>query len=120
MVIFVDARIPVTFAAAATAGRGDALLIEGATAAPPGVPVARFPVAGFAGRGRGHLAGCACCAPRGKVAEALHRLFLARARGETGFTTRLVVSAGREGEEAVRQALAGDAFLAGRYRLAEE
>jgi hypothetical protein len=106
---FADARIPVIVAAAASAGPGDALLIEGPAPAPAGVPVARFVVSG-------HLAGCACCAPRGAVAEALHRLFLARARDAGAFFTRVIVVAGAAGEAAVRQALAEDAFLAGRYR----
>jgi hypothetical protein len=113
MPIFIDARIPVVFAPAGTAGRGDALLIEGDAATPAGLPVARFSVAL-----PGHALGCACCAPRGPVAEALHRLFLARARGTAAFFARVVVTAGPDGEAAVRQALAGDAFLAGRYRPA--
>lgn len=112
MPIFVDARIPVAFAPAASAGRGDALLIEGEGAAPDGMPVVRLAAAP-----PGHAAGCACCAPRGPVAEALRGLFLARARDASAFFTRLVVSAGAEGEAAIRQALAADAFLAGRYRV---
>jgi hypothetical protein len=114
MPIFIDARIPVMFAPAASAGRGDAVLIEGEGTAPEGVPVARL-----AAPPPGHATGCTCCAPRGPVAEALHRLFLARARGGCAFFTRVVVCAGAEGEAAIRQALAGDAFLAGRYRVAE-
>ena len=113
MTIFVDARIPVTFAPAATAGRGDAVLIDGEGAVPEGVPVARIQATP-----PGHAADCTCCAPRGPVAEALHHLFLARARGACAFYTRVVVSAGAEGEAAIRQALANDAFLAGRYRVA--
>ncbi len=118
MPIFVDARIPVAFAPAASAGRGDALLIEGDGPVPDGVPDG-LPVARLAAALPGHVAGCACCAPRGPVAAALHRLFLARARDAAAFFTRLVVCAGAEGEAAVRQALAADAFLAGRYRVAE-
>ena len=111
MPIFIDARIPVVFAPAATAGGGDAVLIEGDGAAPEGVAVARFSVAL-----PGHVPACACCAPRGPVAVALHGLFLARARGTAAFFSRVVVLASAAGEAAVRQALAGDAFLAGRYR----
>ena len=113
MPIFIDARIPVVFAPAAMAGRGDAVLIEGDGAAPEGVAVARFSIAR-----PGHVPGCACCAPRGPVAVALHGLFLARARDPVAFFSRVVVAAGAEGEAAVRQALAEDAFLAGRYRSA--
>jgi hypothetical protein len=111
MPIFIDARIPVVFAPAGAAGGGDALLIEGDGAAPDGLAVARFSVAM-----PGHAVGCACCAPRGPAAAALHRLFLARARGTAAFFARVVVTAGPEGEAAVRQALTGDAFVAGRYR----
>jgi hypothetical protein len=114
MPIFIDARIPVVFAPAATVGSGEAVLIEGDGAAPEGLPVARFSVAR-----PGHVPGCACCAPRGPVAVALHGLFLARVRGTAAFFSRVVVAAGPEGEAAVRQALAGDAFLAGRYRVAD-
>jgi len=63
------------------------------------------------------LAACACCAPRGDVARALSRLFLARARGEVGFFRQVVVrTAALEPE--VRAALAGDVLVAARYRLA--
>lgn len=117
MPIFVDARIAVTFAPAASAGRGEALLIEGQGAAPDGVPVARFAAVPVGHFPAGPAPGCACCRPRGPVAEALHRLFLARARGASACFTRVIVAAGAEGEAAVRQALAGDAFLAGRYRV---
>lgn len=114
MPIYVDARVPVLFAPATVAGPSDALLIEGEGGAPEGVPVAHFSVARA-----GHPVGCACCAPRGPVAEALHGLFLARARGSGGFFARVIVTASAAGEAAVRQALADDAFLVGRYRMAE-
>jgi G3E family GTPase len=110
MPIFVDARIPVLFAAAAAAGPDDALLVAGD--APDVLVAADGPGA------TGHAAGCTCCTPRGAVAAALSRLFLARARGETPFFRRVVVAAGPEAETLVRAALDRDAFLAGRYRLA--
>jgi hypothetical protein len=113
MAIFVDARIPVTFEAARP-GSGDALLIEGDSAGPDGVPTVRFP----AGRA-GHPIGCACCTPRGPVAKALHVLLLARARGECPAFVRVLVMASASGEAAVRQALAEDVFVAGRYRAAK-
>nr|WP_239002992.1 hypothetical protein [Rhodovastum atsumiense] len=115
MPIFVDARIPVIFAPVAIAGPEDAVLVEGEIPAPEGVPVARF------GPQRpGHGIACACCAPRGPVATALHRLFLARARGEVAMFRRVLVQAGPAGEATVRDAVAQDAFLAGRYRLGAE
>jgi hypothetical protein len=111
MLNFTDPRIPLVFAAAATAGEGDVVLVEGEGLAPAGVPVARF-APGLPG----HVVGCACCAPRGAVASALHRLFLDRVRAGGAMFTRVVVVAGPAGEAAVRLALAEDAFLAGRYR----
>jgi hypothetical protein len=113
MPIFVDARIPVVFAAAASAGPDDALLVEGDGLVGPG------PVARFASGQPGHVAGCTCCAPRGAVAEALHRLFLARARGEVAAFRRVLVDAGPGGDACVRDALRHDPFLAGRYRLVD-
>jgi hypothetical protein len=111
---FADPRIAVIFAPAASAGAGDAVLMEGEGAAPPGVPVARF------GAARpGHLAGCACCAPRGAVATALHRLFVDQMRAGGAMFARVVVAAGPAGQAAVRRALEDDAFLAGRYWAAE-
>jgi hypothetical protein len=112
MPIFVDARIPVLFAPAATAGPGDALLTEA------DLPGGAMPVWAAAPRPHGVASGCVCCRPGGAPAQALRRLFLARARGEVAFFSRLVVAAGAAGEAAVRQALASDAFLAGRYRVA--
>lgn len=96
MTIFVDARIPVLFAPVAESGPGDLLLTEADLSGAPG-----------------HSAGCGCCAPRGALAQALHRLFLARVRGEVAFFRRVVVTAPAAG---LREALTGDTFLAGRYR----
>lgn len=63
----------------------------------------------------GHVPGCACCTPRGGAAEALRTLYLARARGEREFA-RVRVRASPAGEALVRVALAGDVFVAGRFR----
>jgi hypothetical protein len=65
-----------------------------------------------------HPAGCLCCTPRGPVADALGRLFLARARGETLFF-RLVVAITEDarGRAAICSALKQDAFVSARYRL---
>ena len=58
--------------------------------------------------------GCTCCVPRGPVAEALGRLFLARARGEVAFFRSVVaVMATPAGEAAVRAALARGSSLRG-------
>jgi hypothetical protein len=112
-----DDRVPVRFGSAEAAGQDDALLVEGDTVAPPGHAVALFRL----GPGlTGHPFGCACCVPRGPVAEALGRLFLARARGEVAFFRSVVaLVATPAGEAAVRAALAEDQVSAGRFRLAK-
>ena len=111
-----DDRVPVRFGSAEVAGQDEALLVEGDTGVPPGHAGARFRL----GPGlTGHPFGCACCVPRGPVAEALGRLFLARARGEVAFFRSVVVVATPEGEAAVRAALAEDQVSAGRFRLAK-
>jgi hypothetical protein len=112
-----DDRVPVRFGSGEAAGQGEALLIEGDAAAPDGHAVARFKLApGLIG----HPFGCACCTPRGPVAEALGRLFLARALGEVAFFRSVVaVVATQAGEAAVRAALAEDQVSAGRFRLAQ-
>jgi hypothetical protein len=111
-----DDRVPVRLAAADTARPDEALLVEGTAAVPWGRPLARFvPLPGVFG----HAPGCTCCTPRGPVAEALGRLFLARARGEVAFFGSVVaVTATAAGEAAVRAALAEDQVSAGRFRLA--
>ena len=108
-----DDRIPVRFGPQTAAEPHDALLIEGDAAADQAA-VARFVVpAAFAG----HPVGCACCVPRGPVAAALGKLFLARARGELPwFRGVLVVARSAAGEAAVRAALAGDVVTAARFR----
>jgi hypothetical protein len=108
-----DARLPVIFAPAASAGSDDALLIEAGATAPPGHPVARL----AAGRAAApaHVAGCACCLPRGAVAAALGALFLARARGEVAFFRRVIADV--TDPSAVRAALQNDPASAARFRL---
>ncbi|MDE8347216.1 MAG: hypothetical protein POH28_13745, partial [Acidocella sp.] len=61
----------------------------------------------------------ACCAPRGAAAEALSRLFLARARGEVALFSRVVVMASAAGVALVRAALAHDAVTRARFREAD-
>ncbi len=112
MPVFIDARVPVVFAPAATASRGDALLLEADAEAPAGLPVARFRLCQPE-----HGEGCACCAPRSAAAVALRELFLARVQGRVPWFGRVVAAVCGEGEAAVRAALAEDGFAAGRYRL---
>ncbi len=112
MTLFLDARLPVRFGTPDQAGPERALLIEGDAPAPPGVPFARFVLAPGI-----HPASCACCAPRGPVAEALARLFLDRARGGAPFREVIALVRGPTGEEAVRAAVTADQLAAARFRL---
>jgi len=114
MARFIDARVPVRIAAPETATPQSALLIQGDRAALEGPATARFILPNSA-----HAIGCACCLPRGPVAEALSRLFQARARGDVGFFREVVaVPADADGAAAVRAALADDPFVAARFRAA--
>src|SRR3954452_17837379 len=97
-----DDRVPVHFGPPQA---GDAVLVEAGMMVPSGHPAAHFTLApGLAG----HAAGCACCVPRGPVAEALGRLFLVRARGEVAWFGAVAVLATPAGAAAVRAALAAD------------
>jgi hypothetical protein len=105
-----DSRISVRFAPAAADGA--AALIEGG--GPTAGPVAHFTLPAAM-----HVPGCACCLPRGPVAVALGRLFLARARGEAPlFDTVVAVTRTPAGEAAVRAALDDDVVTRARFRLA--
>jgi hypothetical protein len=108
-----DGRIGVRFGAVGDAGPDDALLIEGdASADRPAV--ARFAIIA---RIAAHPIGCACCAPRGPTADALGRLFLARARGEMPWFHRVVaVTHTDAGAAAVRAALQEDVVTTARFR----
>lgn len=109
----IDARIPVALLAAVVSAPETALLLEAGSPAPNGAAVAYF-TPGLARHG----AGCACCAPRGEVARALDRLFLARARGELGFFRSVAVVCGEAGWAEVLAALAADPVVSARFRLA--
>jgi hypothetical protein len=109
----IDARIPIAFLDDAVLAPDSALLLEGDQPAPDGAVVARF----AAGIGR-HGANCACCVARGAVAEALGRLFLARAKGEVGFFRAVAVVCGEAGRAEVLAALAADPVVSARFRLA--
>jgi hypothetical protein len=108
-----DARIGVRFGTASNAGPDEALLIEGD--APTDRPAtARFVMPA---RISTHPRGCACCTPRGPVADALGRLFLARTRGEVPwFRTVVAVTRDDAGADAVRAALTSDVITTARFR----
>jgi hypothetical protein len=114
-----DALIPVVFGPRSRAGNGDAVLVEASGAAAPLQCDPGSTMTFSVARQGGHPAACACCTPRGAVAEALGRLFLARVRGEIPFFRRVVAITSTEaGAAAVRAAGANDPLTAARYRLA--
>lgn len=112
-----DARVKLRIGTAAMAAGVDAaLLIEGWDGAPAAVTQAHFMLPGTLA----HVSGCACCLPRGPVAESLSRLFLQRVRGEVPFFAEIVaVPATAAGEAAIRAALRDDAVIRARFRLVE-
>lgn len=83
-----DSRIPVSSAGPPARVAADvAVILSPGEAAPAGAIVERLAMGRL-----GHGAACVCCAPRAALAEALHRLFLRRARGEVRFFRHVVVS----------------------------
>ena len=115
MTLFLDARLPLCFGSASAGGSGTALLVEGEMPVPDGVALARF----TPGPVTLHPGGCACCAARSSAAEALSRLFLARARGDVAFFHSVIaVVSGADGRGAVLAALAADPATTARFRLA--
>jgi hypothetical protein len=95
-----DSRVPVVAGDPGQAGPGDVV----ANAA----PTASF----------GHAIGCGCCRARAPLADALARLFLARARGEIAFFARVVVPCAPNDESALAALLAADPVTAARFRFA--
>lgn len=109
-----DARIPVLIGVPDPGDAATALLVEGEPPAAPGRAVAEFMLASSL-----HPPGCTCCAPRAPAAQALARLFLARARGDGPLFARvLALPRGEAGAAAIRDALASDVLAAARFRLA--
>ena len=122
MAIYLDARVKLRIGTADAAGPRDALLIEGEADAPEGITHARFtlPNSSTLTQGTAHPSGCACCVPRGPVAEALSQLFLQRVRGEVAYFSEIVAVPGSpDGEAAIRAALQTDPVIAARFRLSE-
>ena len=112
----VDARVPVRFGKLENTPAGVVLLVEGDAPVGAGRAVERFtvPVEAL------HPIGCVCCAARSPAAQALARLFLARARGEVEMFREVVVVATPEGEAAVRATLEGDPLVSAWFRLAAD
>jgi hypothetical protein len=109
----VDARVQVRFGGLENAPVGVALLMEGDAPVEAGVVVERFTVP----IGASHPVGCVCCAARSPAAQALARLFLARARAEAPMFREVVVVATPEGEKTVRGALVGDPLASAWFRV---
>lgn len=93
-------------------GTGAAYLVEDGQDAPAGAYAVRF----SAGDGR-HKPGCACCAGRSNAAEALGRIFRARATAAAPFFTELIVLASEAGQAAIHAALTEDLMARARFRV---
>jgi hypothetical protein len=107
-----EGRIPILFGVEPEPG--DALLLEGDHETPASFYALRFALVL-----PGHAASCVCCTWRAPVADALARMFRARATGSAPFFKRVVVQASPAGEEAVRAAASGDVMALARYRVVE-
>lgn len=107
-----DMRIPVLFGGSPEPD--DAVLVEDGQDIPEHGYTLRFAL-GAPGTA-GHVFGCACCTPRGAAADALARLFRARATGAAPYFGRVLVLASPQGEAALRDALAADVLTQARYR----
>lgn len=122
MPAFIDARIPLHLLAADAPLAAETALLRETGAIDARAAASAMAIADFSPDPTAdHAAGCACCLPRGAVAMALARLFLARVRGEVGFFTAVAaLPASEAGAAAIRDALARDPLIVGRYRLVEE
>jgi hypothetical protein len=65
-----------------------------------------------------HVIGCTCCFARTPLAQALAKLFFARARGEIPFFSRVIVPCAPTDEPALADALVADPLTAARFRYA--
>ncbi len=107
-----DMRIPVLFGG--DPGPDEAWLVEDGADMPAGYAVRFTAAAKF-----GHVAGCSCCTLRGPAADALTRMFRARATGMAPFFKKIRVLASPAGQAAVRAALEEDVVTSARYVRAE-
>jgi hypothetical protein len=120
MVWSLDARIPVTLlpdlaaVEAALAEGGPAALVTAAPAPPK--PARAVAAVSFAAGVATHRAGCACCQGRSPAAQALDRLFQARARGAAPWFERVLVLDEEGAGAEVLAALREDALAAARFR----
>ena len=113
-----DDRVTLNFGRLADAGPGDAVLYDGArgvAALPVGVPMAKFVPDNTCNTLINHSIGCNCCGGRDQAALALAGLFMARARGEVEYFSRVVGDVGDV--SLVRAVLEHDLFVRARFRL---
>lgn len=103
-------KIPVTFAAPAPrpVPAGTAVVVAADAIAPRGNPLVRWLAPSR------HGAACVCCRPRAALAEALHRLFLDRARGAVPWFDRVEL---RLAPDAETLAAFADPLVAARFSL---
>lgn len=115
-----DARIPVSFVpdqaalpGALATGKPAAIV----SLAPPGPkPKGAVAADSFEARVTAHPAACACCqGSRSPAAQALDRLFQARARGVLPWFDRVLVLG--EAGDAIRAALRDDSMATARFRM---
>ena len=132
MALFMDARIPVSFGIADLAD-DDALLLDDEGDPPVDVegdlpvdderdlPPRAMPAERLQRQpAPSHASDCACCLPRGAVGRQLAALFMARARGTTGFFRRVVVATSDPAAQAaVREAVAHDPLASACFRMVE-
>ncbi len=98
-----DDRIPVRLGTVGSAGPRSHVLLEADLSA--ATPFSR------------HSPNCVCCAPRGALARALSRLFVAQVRGEVAPFDEVVV-VGRFDQIGLATAIREDVVAAARFRLA--
>lgn len=110
MLMSADMRIPIVIGGKPEPA--DAVLVEDGFDMPASGYAMRFAL-GLPG----HALGCACCTLRGPAADALGRLYRARATGTAPFFRRVILLASEAGEAAVRTALDQDVVTRARYRL---
>jgi hypothetical protein len=110
-----DARIPISLVVTESDCPNTALLVEGEGQPACGAAVAYFQLAEPS-----HTIGCACCAPRSAVGQALATLFQARAKGDVPFFRRLEARLSTsDGFAALTEALTSDPVAASYFRLAD-
>ena len=109
MMMRIDARVPVRFGPLSSRTPDEAVLTDGIEAA---APSAAFRLID------GHPLDCICCTPRTGAALALATLFRARAIAAGPAFRGVLAVVGPAGEAAVRDALAADTLVCGRFRIA--